>query len=178
MTAFFACWLAGGAGMVEIVSRSSLRQPRVSPLLRYSRVPFGCTQMKTPCAMAGAARIQRIRHTSRRLFMGKEPWEELTQARTSDLCFYTRKSPIIFIIKTTFDPKKEGDLNHPPSFTNLNQRLQRVVHVELDRMRGHPEAGHLLHLQFDVGVDHRVAEHATTRQKLAVLVEILECLIE
>ena len=38
----FACdELDDVEGIVEIASNSSLRQPRVSPVLRYSRVPFG-----------------------------------------------------------------------------------------------------------------------------------------
>jgi hypothetical protein len=60
-----------------------------------------------------------------------------------------------------------------PSDTNA-----RVVHVELDRVGGHAEARDLLHLQRDVGVDHVVAEHAAAGQELAILVQVLERLVE
>src|ERR1700709_2586863 len=52
--------------------------------------------------------------------------------------------------------------------------LQRVVHVELGRMRGHAHALHVLHLEFDVGIDHAVAEHPAAGQEFAVLVQRVE----
>src|SRR4051794_23505976 len=52
------------------------------------------------------------------------------------------------------------------------QTSQRVIHVELDRMRGHLEAFDFGHLQLDVAVDEVVVEHAAVLQEAAVLVEV------
>src|SRR5262245_55037521 len=57
-------------------------------------------------------------------------------------------------------------------------RLRRVVHLELDRMRGVLEADDLRHLQLDVAVDEVVVEHATGLEEGTVLVEFLERLAE
>src|SRR5262245_41763442 len=54
----------------------------------------------------------------------------------------------------------------------------RVVHLELDRMRGVLEADHFLHLELDVAVDEVVVEHAADLEELAVLVELLQRLAE
>ena len=43
---------------------------------------------------------------------------------------------------------------------NRPQTSQRIIHLELDRMRGHLEALDLRHLQLDIGVDEIVVEHA------------------
>ena len=80
--------------------------------------------------------------------------------------------------KNNIFPEKEGDLSRPLFAANPDDGLQRVVHVELDRMRGHAEASHFLHLQFDIGVNHGVAEYTAAGQELAVLVQILERLVE
>ena len=56
--------------------------------------------------------------------------------------------------------------------------LQGVVHVELDRVGGHAEAGDFLHFQFNVSVQHGIAEHAATGQELAVLVQIVQGLVQ
>ena len=45
-------------------------------------------------------------------------------------------------------------------------RSHRIVHVVFDRMRGHFEAHHLGHLEFDVAVDLVVVEDAATRLDL------------
>ena len=64
----------------------------------------------------------------------------------------------------------------------LNRRvcvnLQRVVHVELNRMRSRAEARDFFHFECNVGVNHVIAEHATTGQELAVFVQIFQRLIE
>src|SRR5215216_287876 len=57
-------------------------------------------------------------------------------------------------------------------------RLGRVIHLELDRMRGVLEADHLLHLQVNVAVDEVVFEHVIGFEEGAVLVEISECLAQ
>src|SRR6185369_3350935 len=49
-----------------------------------------------------------------------------------------------------------------------------VVHVELDRMRGHAKARDLGHLQLDVGIDIGIGEHATLREERTVLVEVAQ----
>src|SRR5258708_9722543 len=56
--------------------------------------------------------------------------------------------------------------------------LGRVVHLELDRMRGHAEARDLLHLERDVRVDNIVGEHPAAREELAVAVQGIERLVE
>ena len=48
------------------------------------------------------------------------------------------------------------------------RKLRRIVHLELDRMRGVLEADHLLHLQLDVAVDEVVVEHAAGLEEGAV----------
>src|SRR6185503_17221676 len=66
--------------------------------------------------------------------------------------------------------------------TSIDRRrslpLGRVVHLELDRVRGHAEALHLLVLEPDVRIDHVVGEDAAAREEGAVLVEVLERLVE
>src|SRR5215218_11133199 len=56
--------------------------------------------------------------------------------------------------------------------------LHRVVHLELDGVRGHLEARDLGHLQFDVAVDEVVVEDAAGLQEGAVLVQADERLAE
>ena len=63
-----------------------------------------------------------------------------------------------------------------PFVANLS--LQAVVHVELDRMRGHAESRDFFHLQFDVGIDHVVAEHAALGQESAILVQVRQRFIQ
>ena len=46
-----------------------------------------------------------------------------------------------------------------------------VVHVELNRMRGHFGAHVFFHLEINVAVDLAVAEHATLLEGVAVLVQ-------
>ena len=55
---------------------------------------------------------------------------------------------------------------------------QAVVHVELDRVRGHAEAGDFLHLQLDVRIDHGIGEHAALGQEGTVLVQVLQGLVQ
>src|SRR5687767_3532881 len=56
--------------------------------------------------------------------------------------------------------------------------LGRVVHLELDRVRGVLEADHLLHLQVDVAVDEVVVEYPTGLEEGAILVQLLERLTQ
>src|SRR5580704_11036362 len=58
------------------------------------------------------------------------------------------------------------------------RRLRRIVHFELDRMRGVLEADDLAHLQVDIAVDEVVIEHAADFQEAAILVELLEGLAQ
>src|SRR6185312_15139310 len=57
-------------------------------------------------------------------------------------------------------------------------RLQRVVHVELDRVGTGAVAGDLLHLQRDVGVDEVVREYAAGLEEVAILVQRIQRAIE
>src|SRR3954452_19772668 len=56
--------------------------------------------------------------------------------------------------------------------------LARIVHLELDRVRGHFEAGDFGHLQLDISVDEVVVEHAAVLEEAAVLVEVFERLAQ
>src|SRR5215467_14718622 len=56
--------------------------------------------------------------------------------------------------------------------------LQAVVHLELDRMRGHPEACDFLFLERYVGIEHPVRKHTAASQKLAVTIEAFERFFE
>src|SRR6201999_2336283 len=56
--------------------------------------------------------------------------------------------------------------------------LRRIVHLELNRVRGVLEADHFGHLQLDVAVDEVVVEHAAGLEEGAVLVELLERLAQ
>src|SRR5260221_13781973 len=64
----------------------------------------------------------------------------------------------------------------PPTFRA--HALCRVIHLELDRMRGVLEANHFRHLEIDVTVDEIVVEHAARLQEGAVGVEARECLAQ
>ena len=50
-------------------------------------------------------------------------------------------------------------------------RLQAVVHIELDRMRGHAETRDFFHLELDVRVDRVVREHVAGSQEVTIFVE-------
>ena len=39
---------------------------------------------------------------------------------------------------------------------NSMRDLQRVIHIELNRMRRHAEARHFLHFELDIRIDHFV----------------------
>src|SRR5215218_9646495 len=54
----------------------------------------------------------------------------------------------------------------------------RIVHHELERVRGHLKALHLGHLELDVAIDEVVAEHAAGLEEGAVAVEVDERLTE
>ena len=71
---------------------------------------------------------------------------------------------------------KKGGLPRP--FELLRPELQAVIHGELDRMSGHAEAGNFFHLQFDESIDPVIGEHATTGQELAILVQVVQSLIQ
>ena len=45
-------------------------------------------------------------------------------------------------------------------------------------MRRHAEARDFLHLEFDVGVNHLVGEHAAAGEEFAIFVQIVERLVE
>src|SRR5436190_16209788 len=70
-------------------------------------------------------------------------------------------------------PKRPAFPSSPPQASS-----GRVIHLELDRMRGVLETDHLLHLELDVHLDEIVVEHAAGFQELAVLVEIAERLAQ
>src|SRR4029079_188373 len=57
-------------------------------------------------------------------------------------------------------------------------RSEAVVHLVLDRMRRHPEASDLLHLELDVRVEHVVGEDAAAGKELAVAGKAVERLVE
>src|SRR5687767_6008726 len=56
--------------------------------------------------------------------------------------------------------------------------LKAVIHLELYRMGRHAEGGQLFLLERHVGVQHVVREHAAAREEFAVLVELLQRLLE
>ena len=62
----------------------------------------------------------------------------------------------------------------PPSISSFGIKSTRIIHVELDRVRGHLEAHNLAHFQFDVADDDVVVEDAARLEKRAILVEIAE----
>jgi hypothetical protein len=70
-------------------------------------------------------------------------------------------------------PKKRAALG-PPPIRSFGPNSTRIIHVELDRVRGHLEAHHLAHFQFDVAVDDIVVENAACLEESAILVEINE----
>lgn len=55
-------------------------------------------------------------------------------------------------------------------YTKYFEGLARIVHIELYRMRGHAHPLHFLRLQFDVGVNHAIAENTTVRQEFAIFI--------
>src|SRR6188474_1456012 len=77
--------------------------------------------------------------------------------------------------RSQWECKKGG---HRPPFHSCPARLYRVVHIELDRVRGHLEALDLGHLELEIGVDHVVREDAALFQEVSVLVEVVEGLAQ
>src|SRR6202171_2810470 len=84
-----------------------------------------------------------------------------------------------------YDKRKRAPHDAAPfKFASLSQcredtqRLRRVVHFELDRMRGVLEADDLAHLQVDIGVDEVVIEHAADLEEAAVLITLFVCLAQ
>ena len=73
---------------------------------------------------------------------------------------------------------KKGSLGRP-FLTTLGAAclLQRIVHVELNRVRGHTQARDLTHFQFNIGVNHRISKHAAFGQKAAAHVQAVQRLI-
>src|SRR5476649_2205683 len=117
-------------------------------------------------------------------------------AKTILLCFVNLYSCQLFLPGSSFlgrlynialalIEKKRGEDQSPhPRFLMQYRQLagkpplQRVVHIELGRMRGHAHALHVLHFQFQVSIDHGIAEYAATGQELAVLVQRVECFFQ
>src|SRR5260221_6865358 len=56
--------------------------------------------------------------------------------------------------------------------------LKTVIHIELDRMRRHPETSDLLHFQRDVPVEHVVRENTAAGNEIAVPVDTLQRFVE
>src|SRR6056297_2944919 len=60
----------------------------------------------------------------------------------------------------------------------LNGCSGGVIHVELDRMGGHPEARDLLHLELDIAIDQVVGEHVSGLEEVAILVQGVQRLVQ
>src|SRR6201999_1943422 len=76
-------------------------------------------------------------------------------------------------------PQKQKAPRRAPLFRcGASFALQRIIHLELDRVRGHFETRDFGHLQLDIGVDEIVVEHAAVLEERAVLVEVLDRLAE
>src|SRR5579883_573833 len=73
---------------------------------------------------------------------------------------------------------KEGAATAAPSRRSGVLALRRVVHFELDRMRGMFEADNLAHFQVDVAVDEVVIKHTAGLEEGAILVELLQRLAQ
>lgn len=71
-----------------------------------------------------------------------------------------------------------GSLGGPPSIQAAAWVLQAVIHIELDRMGGHPQPSHILFLQGDVSVDQIVGEHPALGQKFAVDIQRRQGFVE
>ena len=56
----------------------------------------------------------------------------------------------------------------PFSVSDLKNRSDRIIHLELDRMRRVLEGIHFFHLELDIAVDEVVAEHAALLEEGAV----------
>src|SRR5215213_9862269 len=85
--------------------------------------------------------------------------------------------------KATAAPIKEPEPKGPGATDQSNWRmarsaLNRVVHHEFDRMRGHLEASDLRHLQLDVAVDEVVVVDAARLQEGAVAVKVDQSLAQ
>src|SRR5258707_11362884 len=65
-----------------------------------------------------------------------------------------------------------------PAGPDPARSLGAVVHIELDRMRSHPEASDFFHLQRTVRIEHVVRKDAALGQELAILVEMLDRHVE
>ena len=75
------------------------------------------------------------------------------------------------------DVRKRGGLGGPPlQFVNEPTLSDGIVHVVLDRVRGHLVAHVLFHAQRDVGVDHVVVHDTARFHEVAVFVEAVESL--
>src|ERR1039457_1022157 len=66
----------------------------------------------------------------------------------------------------------------PPGRSTALEPSQTVVHLQFDRMRGHAQPRHFLHLQFDVGIDQIVVEPPAGLEKSPIPVEVIERHIE
>src|SRR4029450_3234008 len=61
---------------------------------------------------------------------------------------------------------------------DARRTLGRIIHFELDRMRGVVEANDLLHLEVYVSVDEVIVEHPARLEEGPILVEIAERLAQ
>src|SRR5690348_7503829 len=76
------------------------------------------------------------------------------------------------------DTRTKGGGMDRPLPAVANRCSGRVVHLELDGVRGHAEALHLVVLERDVRVEHVAREDAAAREELAVVVQVLERFVE
>ena len=75
------------------------------------------------------------------------PWPCKQKKRNDQVVpFFSAAAKVVAMVPITF------------YFTSTNAMgdLQRVVHIELNRMRRHAEAGHFLHFELNISIDHFV----------------------
>ena len=81
------------------------------------------------------------------------------------------------LIGASVPHKKKGGFGIRPPLVGI-RRLEAVIHLEFDRVRGDAEESHLFHLERDVRVDHVIGEDAAPRQEFAILIEMSQRFVE
>lgn len=61
-----------------------------------------------------------------------------------------------------------------PLFIYPNRRLQRIVHIEFDWMRGHAIALNFLRFQLQIGINHAVGEDPAACQECTILIQLIQ----
>src|SRR5690349_6915539 len=122
------------------------------------------------CIIRRGLLAQRINAPNRWRLTGQRPHLHVSLCHKNSFCNALKWCDI------TAQQKRAGNL--PPSKRCPDPGLQAVIHLKLERMRGHTEGGEFFMLERHVGLQHVLREYPAARQEFVILLELFKRLLE